>query len=216
MTDWKNPEEVRAYHRAWSRKHKGTRLPKPEAKPRSNGRPMGWNSYWDIDPDRPLDPVPDALMDAETWHSLTVYEEMSRPGDICWLKSRAEQTYRLARLRELITPQMIEIDYDQMTEWIRNLAPASFHRLHQKPSVSNWYICAETVIKEMHRLGFCLSQGRVRFYRPEEGLREFCSSSAAVDRKIRNIYGYYPLDMAPQVREISAAYLSLPEKRRGI
>ena len=215
MTDWSDPEEVRAYHRAWSRKDKGTSLPKPEAKPRSNGHPMAWDSYWDLDPDRPLDPVPDALMDAETWHSLTVYEELSHPGDTCGLASRAEQAYRLARLRELITPQMTEINYDQMTEWIRRLAPESFHRLHQKQSVSNWYICAETVIKEMHRLGFCLSQGRGRFYRPE-GLREFCPSSSTVDRKIRNIYGYYPLDMAPQVREISAAYLSLPEKRRGI
>ena len=216
MTNWSDPEEVRAYHRAWGRAHRGVQQPTRAKKPHSNGRPMIWDSYWDLDPDRPLDPVPDALMDAETWHSLTVYEGMSRPGDICWLKSRAEQAYRLARLRELITPQMIEIDYDQMTERIRRLAPESFHRLHQKPSVSNWYICAEMVIKEMHRLGFHLSQGRVRFYRPEEGLREFCSSSSTVDRKIRNIYGYYPLDMAQQVREISAAYLSLPEKRRGI
>ena len=212
MLDWKDPEQVHAYYEV--RKAFRNKTEPSELQQIPNWQ-IVQDYYEGLDPCRPLDPVPDARMDAENWAALEDYQRMSEPTEKVWRMSQREQQRRINKLLPLLPRPSSYITFVTQNDVlliIHQIIPPAFWRIHKKSKdQSGWYVSHPTVIRLMHEAGWSLGAGSKTFTTP---LRTKRSNSHAVDRKICRIYDYYPLDMAERVRAICEDYESVPAIRR--
>lgn len=195
--DWSDPEQRKAYHRQWYAEH--LRQPKSpkESEPTPKPKPPE-EQYYDFDPCRPIDPTPEPNMEGETWTSLKEQEQMSEVGSAVWQMSVDEQSRRKRQLISLV-PDTMDIGYDQISQIVKQMPSATYHRLHPRQKCSDWYINADQVCLIMRELGWALTDRKVWFRRSR-----LVSSSRAVDRTIRDLYEYYPIDMAEDIKSAIA------------